>query len=74
MPHLSPEKQARICTLLDEGYSTRSITAQEGVSNVTAWKTSKHRDKDRGYKDLPRSGRSGLFTKCAEQGIVCKTC
>ena len=70
MPRLSPEKRARICTLLDEGYSTRSIAAREGVSNVTAWKTGKHRDKDRGYKDLPRPGRPRLFTRRAERRIV----
>ena len=56
MARLCPEKRARICTLLREGYSTLSIASCEGVSNVTVWKTGKHKDDDRGYKDLPHPG------------------
>ena len=66
MPHLAPEKRARICVLLDEGYSTRTIATWEGVSHVTAWKISKHKDNNRGYKDLPRPGHPRLFTEHAE--------
>src|SRR4051812_25115509 len=70
MPCLSPEKRARICTLLDEGYSTRSIAAHEGVSNVTVWKMGKYKDDDHGYKDLPHPGHPRLFTERAERRIV----
>ena len=70
MPHLSPEKRARICALLDEGYSTRSIAARERVSNVTVWKTGKHREECHDYKDSPYSGRPRLFTEHAEWRIL----
>lgn len=70
MPRLSPEKRVRICTLLDEGYSTRSIAIRERVSNGTVWKTGKRRAEGHGYKDLPRSGRPRLFSERTERKIL----
>ena len=66
MARLCPEKQARICTLLHEGYSTQSIASCEGVSNVTVWNTSKHKDDDRGYKVLSCPGHPHLLTEHTE--------
>jgi len=66
MPYLSPEKRARICALLDMGFSTRSIATRERVSNVTVWKTGKRRHEGHDYKDSPYSGRPRLFTERAE--------
>src|SRR3954452_23825175 len=70
MPHLSPEKRAHICTLLEEEHSTWSIAAHERVSNVTVWKTSKCRDQGHGYKDSPYSGRPRLFMEHTEWQIL----
>jgi transposase len=70
MPHLSPEKRARIATLLEEGYSTRQIADREGLSHTAVWKIGKRAEKYHTYRDLPRSGRPRRFTEREERKIV----
>ena len=70
MPKVSPLKKARIAALLSTGHSTRDIARREGVSQSTVSRLRHNEGADRGYQDLPRSGRPRLFTDRHERLIT----
>ena len=70
MGRLSYGKRTRIYILLQEGHNTRYIASKENVSQSTVIRINQKVKATGSVKDLPRTGRSRIFTGRNERNIV----
>ena len=70
MAYTTPEKRARICTLIKEGYSMRLVAKREDVHYSTVSRIYKSYLKTGSYQNKPKTGRSKTFSSRGERQIV----
>lgn len=70
MVYLSPEKRARLCALLEEGYPSRFIASKENVSQSTVIRTKQRKDISGTFKNKPKPGRPRLLTGRNERKVL----
>ncbi|RIA96786.1 hypothetical protein C1645_814989 [Glomus cerebriforme] len=59
---MSFEKQTRICTLLQEGYSSHNVAFCKNISQLAVTRPNAKFKTTGSVKDLPRRGHSRMFT------------
>ncbi|CAG8794507.1 10607_t:CDS:1, partial [Racocetra persica] len=60
----------RISTLLEEGYSSRTITFHVKVNHATVLKIKYLKERTGGLDVLPRPGQPKILTQCHERKIA----
>lgn len=70
MARLSLGKRTRICTLINEGYSSRYIASKENVNQSSVIRMKKKVEETGSVKDLPKTGRPRIFTGRNERNVV----
>ena len=60
-PHISLEKHARICLLIEQGYSTRSVGEMENVSHSSVAQIIQKRKETGSLNNKPKSGRPRIL-------------
>jgi transposase len=70
MDHLSPEQRVRICTLIEEGHSFRSVARMEEIHHTTVSRIFHSYSETGSYQCKSRSGRPRLFCSRGERHIV----
>ena len=69
-PHLTIEKQSRICLLSEQGYSTRQIGSIEGVGNKTVARIVAKKKETGSLENKAKSGRPRILQKPDERRIL----
>ena len=70
MGRLSAGKRTRICTLLQEGYSSRDVASRENVSQSAVVRLNAKAKATGSVKDLPGRGHKRIFTGRNERNLV----
>ena len=70
MVYIPIEKRAQIYTLLQEEYSSRFIANRENISQSTVIRIKQKKDTHDTFKDLPKPGRTRIFTGRDERNII----
>jgi transposase len=70
MPRTDAAKRARVCCLVEEGYSIYEIAEREDIHPSTVSRISKRYAGSNDYTDKPRSGRPRAFDKREERKIM----
>ncbi|GBC05935.1 hypothetical protein RclHR1_06510002 [Rhizophagus clarus] len=70
MTHISLEKRTRICTLINEGYSSHYIASKENVDQSSVIRIKQKVEATGSVKDLPKTGHPRIFTSHDERNVV----
>jgi transposase len=70
MPYLSLEKQARIISLIEEGYETNYIAAKEGVHRSTITRIRKRKEETGSIEYKKNPGRPRIISTHIERKVV----
>ena len=69
-PHISFEKRARICLLIEQGSSTRQVAELEGISHSSVARIIRRRRETGSLNNKPKSGRPRILQRHDERKAI----